>query len=295
MKKILSKLARFLPDKLYISLMYFKHFKRFPNLKNPRTFNEKMQWLKLYDRRPEYITIVDKHLVKQYIADKIGEQHVIPTLGFWESADQIDFDALPDQFVLKWNHGGGGSNIIICRDKASFDRNAAIDILKKGQNNNTFWYGREWPYKNVKPLIIAEMYMENVSGSGELTDYKIHCYNGVPKAVQVISNRFGEGGMRNDYFIPDTWENYGLRRGNYSNSTCEVKRPAEVDKLLELSRILAKDYPFVRVDFYIVNHEVYFGELTLYPASGFNPFTPHEYDKIFGSWIDLGSNNSVKG
>lgn len=284
MKRFIRKLARFLPDKMYISLMYFKHFKRFPNLKNPQTFNEKLQWLKLYDRKPEYTTMVDKYLVKQYIADIIGKEYVIPTIGVWKSAEQIDFDSLPEQFVLKCNHDGGGKSVIICRNKSTFDRQDAIDKLSKCLNDNGYWYGREWPYKNVKALIIAEQYMED-SLTKELRDYKIYCFNGQAKIVMVASNRFSSKQTTFDYFDENgIW--LDVEWGN-PRSSKKPGKPPMFEKTIMIAEKLSSDFTHVRVDLYVANNQLYFGELTFFDGSGFVPFVNPEHDFLFGSWIKL--------
>lgn len=284
MKSFISKLARFLPDKLYISLMYFKHFKRFLNLKNPQTFNEKLQWLKLYDRKPEYTTMVDKYLVKKYIADKIGPEYVIPTLGVWETADQIDFDALPDQFVLKCNHNGSGNGIIICCDKSKLDREATIETLNKCLRDNGYWYGREWPYINVKPCILAEQYMED-SATKELRDYKIYCFNGQAKILMTASNRFADKQTTFDYFdLEGNW--LDVEWGNPRSSE-EPKKPPLFEEILSIAEKLSKGLTHIRVDLYVVDNQVYFGELTFFDGSGFTPFMRAEHDLLFGRWLDL--------
>ena len=184
--KFLKKLLRILPDKLYIQLQYFYHFYRFANLKNPQTFNEKLQWLKLYDRNPLYTTMVDKYKVKEYVANIIGKEYIIPTLAVYNNVEDIDFDRLPNQFVLKCNHDSGG--LVICKDKSKLDKKGAIKKLSKALKNNFYYNGREWPYKNVKPCVIAEQYMED-SETEELRDYKFFCFNGDVKILFVALGR----------------------------------------------------------------------------------------------------------
>lgn len=273
-----------LPDRMYLKVLYYATMHKKLELTSPQTFNEKLQWLKLYDHNPEYTKMVDKYEAKKYAADRLGKQHIIPTLGVYDRFEDIDFDALPDRFVLKCTHDSGG--LVIVKDKHTFDRAAAKVKIKRSLNSNYYYTGREWPYKNVKPRIIAEQYMEDFDGSGDLTDYKIHCYSGEPKAIQVISNRYGPGEMRNDYFDLN-WVNYGLQRGHYTNSNMEVKKPAQMNEILALSRILSANIPFLRVDFYVINNKVYFGEMTFFPASGFRKFTPEFFDAMFGEWITL--------
>ena len=276
----MRKLLRFLPDSVYISLVYFKHFGRFPNLKNPKTYNEKLQWLKLHDRREEYTLMVDKHLVKQYVADKVGEQHIIPTLGVWERAEDIDFDALPEKFVLKWNHDSG--SVVICKDKSGFDRAAAVARLKKFEDHNGFWYGREWPYKNVKPCIIAEQFVEDVD---ELIEYKLFCFDGKVKMILSRKGNPVSGKYTNDYCDTE------LKRLPFTalhpNSEGEVYVPEQLPELIAFAETLSAGLRHVRVDTYIADEQIYFGELTFFNNSGFCPFEPSEWDEIVGQWLVL--------
>ena len=277
----MRKILRLLPDKLYISLLYYKHFKRFPNWKNPQTFNEKLQWLKINNRKPEYTTMVDKHLVKQYIADKIGNEYIIPTLGVWDTPEEIDFNSLPDRFVLKWNHDSG--SIVICKDKSSFDKNEAVKKLLVGKKKNGFWYGREWPYKNVKPRIIAEQY---ITSDGEApNDYKFFCFNGEVKCFKIDYDRYTN--HRANYYSPS---GELLRFGEVvcpPDFDRVVSLPRLKDKMIDLAEKLSAAYPFLRVDFYEIGDQIYFGELTFYPASGFGAFVPDEWDKTLGDLLEL--------
>lgn len=282
--KLLKKMMRILPDKLFLQVMYYYHFRKLADLRNPKTFNEKLQWLKLYNRDPSHTRMVDKYLAKAYVTEQIGSEHVIPMYGVWKCAEDIDFDALPNQFVLKCNNDAGG--IIICKDKSKLDRKEAISFLNKKIRNNGYWYGREWPYKNVQPRIIAEQYMEDFDGKGDLTDYKLHFFSGECKAIMVGANRYSETGLDNDYYTPE-WEHFDFTRGHSHNAPTRCERPEKLDEMIQLGKVLAKDYPFVRIDFYVINQKIYFGEITFFPASGFNPFHPDEWDEIFGSWIQL--------
>lgn len=276
---------RFLSDKTCIKLFYRARLngKRL-NLKNPQTFNEKIQWLKLYDRKPEYTQMVDKYEVKKYIAERIGEEHVIPTLGVWDKFEDIDFNFLPNQFVLKCTHDSGG--FVICRDKSCFDKKEAGKKIKRHLKRDYYKYKREWPYKMVKPRVIAEQYMEDTVGKGDLTDYKLHFFSGECKAIMVGQNRFGPGEFGNDYYTPE-WEHFDFTRGYSHNAPVRSSKPEQLDEMISLGKKLAMDYPFVRIDLYVVNGKIYFGEITFYPASGFNAFHPEEWDKIYGDWIKL--------
>lgn len=271
-----------MPDELYLKKVFLYKLGYPLDLQNPQTFNEKLQWLKLYDRNPEYTTMVDKYEVKKYVADKIGEQYVIPTLGVWNSFDEIDFDALPNQFVLKCTHDSGG--FVICRDKSNLDIESAKDKINKSLSVNYYYRGREWPYKNVKPRIIAEQYMEDAS-SDELKDYKLMCFNGKVKCSFVCSERFSEDGLKVTFYDRD-WNVMPFER-HYPRSQCPIAKPSSYDDMVRLAEQLSKDIPFVRVDFYEVSGKIYFGELTFYPGSGFEEFEPFEWDKTLGSWIRL--------
>ncbi|MBQ8286695.1 MAG: hypothetical protein IJZ10_10415 [Thermoguttaceae bacterium] len=279
----MSKLLRLLPDKVYISLLYFKHFKKLPNLRKPRTFNEKLQWLKLYDRRDIYTTMVDKHLVKQYVADVIGEEYLIPTLGVWDEPEEIDFDALPEKFVLKWNHDSG--SVLICKDKSKLDKAAVVENFRRRKSHNGYWYGREWPYKNVKPRVIAEEYMED-SKTAELRDYKFFCFDGAVKAMFVATERQKAGEeVKFDFFDPDfNW--LPIRQG-HPNAKTPPEKPEKLEEMRLLAEKLSKGIPQLRVDFYEVDGKVYFGELTFSHFAGLVPFEPAEWDRKFGDWIQL--------
>ena len=268
-------------DKAYLKYMYWSHFGKKLDLKAPKTFNEKLQWLKLYYRDPDQIKLVDKYDVKSYIADTIGEEYIIPTLGIYDSFDEIDFDALPEQFVLKCTHDSGST--VICLDKASFDVEAARKKLTGKLRTNLFWHGREWPYKNVKPRIIAEKY---ITFDGDVPeDYKFFCFNGVAKCFKVDYDRFKD--HRANYYTPQG----ELMR--FGEMVClpdfdrDVRLPKNREKMIALAEKLSQGHPFLRVDFYELGDEIYFGELTFYPASGFGPFVPEEWDERLGEWIKL--------
>ncbi len=253
------------------------------DLLNPTTFNEKLQWLKLYDRSEKYVTMVDKVAVKQYVAETVGEEYVIPSLGVWSSADEVDFDALPQRFVLKCNHNSG-LGMCICKDKSRLDIPKVKKRLADGLRQDYYITGREWPYKNVAPKILAEMYLEN--GDAGLTDYKIHCFNGVPRFVLVCGDRFTESGLTEDFYTT-SWERLSLKRPNVPNAKASAPKPEKLREMLQLAEKLSAGIPFVRVDFYFVAGKIYFSELTFFPASGFSHFEPREWDKTFGAWLEL--------
>lgn len=271
---------RWMPDELYIQLNYFGHFHKFANLKNPQTYNEKLNWLKLHDRNPIYTKLVDKYEVKPIIAEIIGNEYIIPTLGVWDFFDEIDFDYLPNQFVLKCTHDSEG--VVVVKDKNKLDKAMAREKLENALNKNFYYIGREWPYKDIKPRIIAEKYMEDIT-DGELRDYKFFCFGGEPKALFVATDRAIDN-VKFDFFDLD-YTHLDIKQ-KYPNAG-NVRKPVTFDKMIELSRIISKGYPHVRIDFYEVNGKLYFGEFTLYHFSGFMPFQPSEWDKVFGDWLVL--------
>lgn len=281
-KSFIKILSRIFPDKTYLSLKYKYKMGCFLNLNNPQTFNEKLQWLKLYDRKPEYTTMVDKYAVKKYVADIIGEEYIIPTLGVWNHFDEIDFDKLPNKFVLKCTHDSGG--LVICKDKDKLDLKVARQKIEKPLKQNYYWSGREWPYKDVKPRIIAEPYMED-SKAHELIDYKFMCFNGKVRCSFTCSERFSKDGLKVTFFDKD-WNVMPFER-HYHVSKNPPKKPINYDKMIQFSEQLSKGIPFVRVDFYEINGQLYFGELTFYPGGGFEEFTPEEWDYKLGDFLKL--------
>ena len=287
-----------LPDDKYLKKLFKAYFHKELNLENPVTFNEKLQWLKLYNRKPEYTMMVDKYKVREYIAQTLGEEYLIPLLGVWDDPDEIDFDALPDQFVLKCNHNSG-LGMCICKDKSKLDIERVKNILREGLKQDYYLTGREWPYKDVPRKIICEKYMEDTSVqpcgsesmpaiSGGLSDYKIHSFNGVPEVILVCRNRFSELGLTEDFF-DQGWTHLNVQREEHPNSSTPIAQPKELEDMLRLAETLSKDVPLLRSDFYTVGGKVYFGELTFFPASGFEKFVPETFDKLLGDWITLPS------
>jgi len=276
------------PDKLFLRIM-FRHFLGYElNLDEPKTFSEKLQWLKLYDRNPEYTRMVDKYEAKKYVADIIGDEFIIPTLAVYYSTSEIDLDALPDRFVLKCTHDSG--SVAICKDKKTFKKSEAFAMLEKGLRRNFFWENREWPYKNVKPRIIAEAYLED-NDTPELRDYKFFCFNGEVKYCQVISGR--SSSMCIDFFDHD-WNHQPFHEPHiYPFAEVKVKRPRQLEKMWHAATSLSKDKPFSRIDFYEASDCVYFGEITFFPTSGFGGFDPEEWDLIFGKWLKLPSKKTT--
>ncbi len=286
---ILMNLNFLFPDKLYLTLLFRLKMGYWIDWKNPKTFSEKLQWLKLYNRKPEYTTMVDKYAVKEYVAKIIGEEYIIPTLGVWDRPEDIDWDSLPQKFVLKTTHGGGGSGVIICKDKATFDKDAAIAILKRSLNSCIYKSLREWPYKNVKKKIIAEVFLEDfvtIKNNTDLPDYKFYCFNGEPAYCQVIRDRRSKETI--DFYDME-WNHMpfvGLTPVA-SNGLTPVARPAYLFKMLEICRDLSKEISFSRIDFYVIDNKIYFGEITFFPYSGMGVFYPKEWNKRLGGMIKL--------
>ncbi len=278
---ILLKYGGWIPDKPYLQMMYFLKVGKQLNFDNPQTFNEKLQWLKLYNRKPEYTMMVDKYAVKDYVAGIIGKEHIIPTLGVWDKPEDIDFDSLPNQFVLKTTHGGGGNEIVICRDKTSFDHEAAIRKLRTSMSQNIYKGYREWVYKDVKHRIVAEELLSDPNG--ELNDYKVFVFNGEPKIIELDYNRFN-GHQRQLYDF--NWRKIEGVIGYPSDSKKTFSKPRVLGELYELAKKLSKGIPLIRTDFYIVNNHIYFGELTFYPDSGFGKIKPNEFGYQLGEWIN---------
>ena len=283
LKSIIKRALRILPDGAYLRLRYYLMFHKPLQLANPQTFNEKIQWLKLHDRKPEYTRMVDKYEAKQYVTEKIGGEYVIPALGVWNHFDEIDFDALPERFVLKCTHDSGG--LVICKDKASLDKAAAKKKIEACLKENYYWDYREWPYKNVKPRIIAEESMEDRE-TGDLRAYKFFAFNGVPRALYVATERQNaETETRFDFFDME-YRHLDLQN-SHPNADVPPQKPEHFDTMKYLAGVLSRNIPQVRVDFYEVNGRVYFGELTFSHMGGLQPFKPERWDKIFGDWITL--------
>lgn len=274
-------LLAWLPDKPYLKLRYRATFNKKLNLKNPQTFSEKLQWLKLYNRKPEYTQMVDKYEVKKYVSQIIGDEYIIPTLGVWDSFDEIDFNTLPERFVLKCTHDSGG--LVICKDKSQLDLEEARKKIEKSLKHNYYKWGREWAYKNVRPRIIAEAYMEDQSG--ELQDYKLMMFNGEHRCSFTCTQRYDVDGLKVTFFDTD-WNVMPFER-HYPKSKVKIDKPATYDEMVELAVKLAKNIPFVRCDFYEVHGKPYFGELTFFPGSGMEKFNPESWDRTLGDWIEL--------
>ncbi len=277
-------LLDWMDDKHYLKLAFRAKMGYPLDLKNPRTFNQKLQWLKLYDRKPLYTQLVDKYAVRQYIAEKIGAEYLIPLVGGpWNSADEIDFDALPEQFVLKCNHDSGG--VIVCRDKSKLDVPAVKEMLQHKLGKNYYKSGREWPYKDVSPCIFAEKYMVDDSGV-ELKDYKWYCFNGKPRFLLITTDRATEDvPTKYTYFDMDYNMLPFYNSGPHADKP--IPKPGTFAEMKQLAEKLSADMAHLRVDLYEVEGKVYFGELTFYDSSGMAFFDPPEWDETIGSWLKL--------
>jgi len=270
-------------DERYLKIQYSLAMHKKLDLEHPVSYNEKIQWLKLHDRKPEYTMMVDKYAVREYIGKTIGDEYSIPLVGGpWCRFEDIDFDKLPDQFVLKCNHDSGG--LVICKDKSKLDKEAARKKIRKSLKRNFYWANREWPYKDVKPCIIAEQYMVDDSGY-ELRDYKFFCFDGEPKAMFIATDRSSHVSTKFDFFDMD-FNHLPFTNGH----PCAEKTPDKpkcFDEMIRLAKILSQGIKQVRVDFYEINGRVYFGEMTFSHWSGMVPFKPEEWDYKFGEWIKL--------
>lgn len=280
---LLKALLRLCSDKMFIKIKWLG--RRMPyrlNLKNPRTFNEKLQWIKLYDHDPLYTTLVDKYKVKSYVTERVGADYVIPLLGAWDSVDDIEWDKLADQFVVKCSHDCGG--MVICKDKSKIDIEKATEKLRRAFGKNYYYEGREWPYKNVQPKVFAEAYMEDEFG--ELRDYKFFCFDGEVKAMFIASDRQTVGEeVKFDFFDAD-FNHLPFTQG-HPNAKQLPEKPKGFDEMKRLAAQLSKGLPEVRVDFYDVNGHIYFGEFTFFHFGGMVKFNPVEWDYKFGEWIKL--------
>ena len=277
---VLMRFGRnYLSDKLYLDIYYRLIFGRKIDFKNPKSFNEKLQWLKLNDRKPYYTDLVDKFEAKRIVSDIIGEQYIIPTIGIYDSWDEINIQEIKEGFVIKCTHNSG--NVIICPEVDKINYNETRKIIKKSLRQNFFKIGREWPYKNVRPRIIVEKYLAD-----NVNDYKFFCFNGVVKCCMVCTERKTE--LKVTFFDID-WNIMPFIRKYRNDDSVKILKPKCLSEMIDIARKLSENIPFVRVDLYEINEKVYFGEMTFYPGCGFERFTPEEWDYTFGSWINLPS------
>lgn len=280
----IKKLLWWMPDKPYLQLYYLTKLKKVLHLKNPQSFNEKLQWLKLYDRKKIYTTMVDKYEAKRYVAERIGEEYIIPTLGVWERVEDIDFDALPSKFVLKCTHDSGG--LIVCRDKSKLDLEKTKKILRKSLRNDFYIEAREWPYKNVKRRIIAETYMEDESQKKGLIDYKFYCFDGKPQFLY-ISKGLEDHANASISFLNLDWSFADFQRSDYKGFEELPEKPAGYETMLKLAERLSAGFSFLRVDLYEIGGKIYFSELTFTPCGGTMRFAPAEWDDEIGKMFTL--------
>lgn len=281
--KLILKFSFCLTDKLYLKAIYMYRFGHSLDLDNPKTFCEKLQWLKLYDRKPEYTQMVDKYDVKKYVANIIGEEYIIPTLGVWNKPQDIDWGGLPNQFVLKTTHGGGGNGVVICKDKTKIKKEAIYRVLLNSLRTDLYRKFREWPYKNVPKRIIAEAFL--ATPSGELKDYKFFCFDGVVKFFKIDFGRFVE--HHANYYLPNGQILPFGEKGLEPDFGHVEIMPDNLSKMTKIAEELSKGCKFVRVDLYNVKGKIYFGELTFYPASGLGELVPCEWNEIVGGFISI--------
>lgn len=280
LEKLLQFFSPIFNDKTYLKILFPLKLGYKLELKNPQTYNEKLQWLKLYYRRSIMTKMVDKFEAKKFIEERVGRQYVVKNFGVWNSFNEIDFNNLPNNFVLKTTHDQGG--VIICKDKSTFDYKSAQIKLNKHLSKRHFYLTREWPYKNVTPRILAEEYLDSNS---IFKDYKFYCFHGVPRVMYVSMGK-AAGKMTIDYFDMN-FNQLDIRRPNIDNSGKLIDKPRNFDLMINLSRKLSEGFPHLRVDFYELNQKLYVGELTFFQGGGLMPFIPAEWDRNFGNWIDL--------
>lgn len=283
----LIKLARKniikMSDQKFLDLCFDYYLGKKINWKNPQTYNEKLQWLKIYDRQDSYTKMVDKYEAKEYVKNIIGEEYIIPTIGIYDKFENIDFEKLPQQFVMKCTHDSGG--LVICKDKSKLNLKEAKRKINQCLKVNYFNCWKEWPYKNVKPRIIIEKYMTNDDSDG-INDYKFFCFNGKVKLLFIATDRVNENEETKFDFYDENFNHLPIKNG-HPNALVPPSKPLNFEKMKELAEILSKDIPHLRVDFYEINGKIYFGELTFSHWAGMVPFEPEEYDLILGNWIDI--------
>lgn len=280
-----NKLVDYLSDETFVKLVYFFSLGKKLNLNNPETYNEKLNWLKLNYYNPLYTELVDKASVKKYITQLIGPEYVIPTLGVWDSFEEIEFEKLPNSFVLKTTHGGGNLGVVICRNKSSFDIEHAKSVLTKSLNSDSYRLTKEWPYKNVRRRIIAEPLITDGTDNYDLKDYKFFCFGGIVEGLFVASERQHRDEPYFDFFDRD-FNHLNVIQG-HPNSPSLLEKPKNFDKMKEIASILSKGFPHVRVDLYNMNGTIYFGELTFFHFGGIVPFKPNTLDLKWGKMIQL--------
>lgn len=278
------RLFDWMPDKLYISIQYYLTMGQRMNWRHPSGFHEKMNWLKIHYRRPLLTQLVDKYAVRDYVAERIGKQYLVPLIGKWNLAEEIDFDSLPEKFVLKCNHGS--HDVTICLDKQLLDRNRVRANYRRWLRRNLYPAYREWPYKNVEPCIICEQFIETRSDGGIPSDYKFTCFNGQVDSVMLCMER-GTGDTK-FYFFDRDWHllRYN-KRGLAAPADFTLPKPEGLDRMFELAAVLSEGFPFVRVDFYCEAGRIYFGEMTFYPQGGYDPNVLPSVDRQWGDKMNI--------
>lgn len=280
----LKRCNGFIPEELYLKWLFRIKMGKKLNLKSPRTFNEKLQWLKLYDRKPEYTGLVDKAEVKDIVGRLIGTEYIIPTIAEWDTVESIDTDNLPDSFVLKTTHGGGNGGVVICQSKQNFNKQKACEKLARSMQTDIYRRMREWPYKNIKKKIIAESFIQQKDGG--LDDYKFFCFDGNVDCVMVCIDR--QKGEPKFYFFDKDWNLLRLNiRGKEASADFTLPKPEGIEKMFELASKLSVGRPFSRVDLYNVAGRIYFGEITFFPDSGFDRNILEETDIRWGNMLNL--------
>lgn len=289
---------KWLSDEKFIKKAFYSNLGYELDLKTPKTFCEKLQWLKLYDRNPNYTSLVDKYRVREYVENKIGKEYLIPILGVWDNPEKINFEDLPLKFVLKCNHNSG-LGMCVCTNKNSLQKDKVIDGLRQGLAQNYYYVCREWAYKNVKPKVIAEQFMEddylkNLNRKG-LLDYKFYCFNGEPKFLYVGYANIKDN-VKHDLFsfYNLDWSKADFYRTDHESLPFEVPKPKKLNDMIDIAKKLSEEIPFVRVDLYYINEKIYFSELTFYPGGGFGYFSPKEWEERIGSWIKLSEIEGLK-
>ena len=292
LKSFISSITRFVPDELYLRVVYRLTMKgRKLHLNPPVTFNEKLHWLKIHDHNPLYTTLVDKYEMKECVSKIIGDEYIIPTIGVWDHVEDIDINSLPEQFVIKTTHDSGG--VCVCKNKSEFDWKSSKKKLQRSLSTNFYLLGREWPYKNVKRRIIVEKYMEDAE-TKELRDYKFFCFEGIAKLMFIASGRQIRKEPYFDFY--DMEFNHIDMRHGHPNAPTPPQKPASFDQMRSLSETICKELKLfhARVDFYEVNGQPYLGEITLYHHNGNVIFDPEEWDYKLGEWIDLSKRKDIQ-
>lgn len=274
-------LLNFIPDKQYLKMVFKAETGYLLNLSHPLTYNEKLQWIKLYDRKPIYIVYADKYKVRGFISKTIGDQYLVPLIGMYKNANEIPWEKLPNRFVLKCNHASGTN--IVCKDKKELDISAAKKKLNAWLKKNAYWGAREWCYKEIEPCIICEQFIETKDGNTP-DDYKFMCFSGVPRLIQVHHDRYGDHTL--DYYTPE-WKRAKLKRIDANTSSKTIQKPENLEEMLTIAEMLSKDMYYARIDLYNVDGKIYFGEITMYPTGGFSTFEDYNDDLLLGSYIKL--------